>query len=60
MKKKTTKFMIALKRVTFAIALCFSFTSKAGFDIWLYPLAFDKSNSTFTISNRIAINKNYT
>jgi hypothetical protein len=59
MKKQTTKFMIALKRVTFAIALCFSFTSKAGFDIWLYPLAFDKSNQTWSIGSGIAITKNY-
>jgi hypothetical protein len=59
MKKQTTKFMIALKRVTFAIALCFSFTSNAGFDIWLYPLAFDKSNQTWSIGSGKAITKNY-
>lgn len=59
MKTRTKKLMLTLKRITFAVTLCFSLTSNAGFDIWLYPLAFDSSNQTWSIGSGKAITNNF-
>jgi len=55
---KTQKIKLTLKSFIYSLAFFFTLPSYAGFDIWIYPLAFDDNKQTWTIGNGTAITKN--